>query len=163
VGVTGINEAISPDIQMKMKLMGTITFFEGFTSNDLLYTAQIADWLKMGPGDVIFAEGDLGSAFWIVLKGTVRVVKRMPDIPDQVLAFIPTGECFGEMSIISGQPRTAHCIASEEVFLFRIDGQKLSRTTDALQLKFYKRFAVVLAARLARTSQNLMNRPPAAV
>ena len=163
MGITGINEAISPDIQMKMKLMGTILFFEGFTPNDLLYTAQISDWLKMGPGDVVFSEGDPGNSFWIVLKGSVRVVKRVPDQLDRVVAFIPTGECFGEMSIISGQPRTAHVVASEEVFLFRIEGQKLNRATEALQLKFFKRFAFILAGRLARTSQDLMNRPPSPV
>ncbi|MFZ2957134.1 MAG: cyclic nucleotide-binding domain-containing protein [Candidatus Ozemobacteraceae bacterium] len=145
-------EAFSPDVNIKVKLMRSIPFFEGFSSDEMAYTAQLSEWLKFELGDVILREGDPGSTFWIILKGSVRVVKRTEDKNDHVLATIPTGECFGEMSFVSGQPRTAHIISNEEVFVFKIDGQKLERAAVTLQLKFFKRFTLLLTNRLARTS-----------
>ncbi len=139
--------------------MKNIPFFMEFAEEDLAETAQMSSWLKFSPDSYILKEGDLGSSFWIILKGSVRVEKALGvGKPAVVLTVIPQGECFGEMSIISGNPRTASITANEEVFLYKIDGALLEKARDALQLKFYKKFSQILVARLSRSSERLVKK-----
>ena len=147
----------SPELEKKVQLMKNISFFKDFTEPELFETAQLSSWLKFSTDDTIVREGDRGSSFWILLKGSVRVVKTILDgkIIQRTLTVIPQGECFGEMSMISGETRTADIVANEEVFLYKIEGYVISQAKDSLQLKFYKRFSEILVTRLARSSQML--------
>ena len=142
------------ELAKKISLMRSVSFFSSFSDDELMITADLSIWLKFQQGDFIIREGDFGSSFWVILKGKVAVSRLFlgQDEP-QVLATIPAGECFGEMSIISGEPRSADVVALEEVFLFKIDGNRLNMAADGLQLKFFKTFATILVARLRRTSQ----------
>ena len=151
------NDGMTVAVEKKVLLMRTIDFFEHFTPEELSATSQMSHWLKYANGDTIIREGDRCSSFWVILKGAVWVIKRgVTRSEDRVLATIPTGECFGEMSIISGGLRTADIVANSEVFLFKIDGFMLNSAADSLQLKFFKRFAEVLVKRLNKTSQGVL-------
>lgn len=144
----------NPELVKKVQFMRTIPFFDGFSEDDLYQTAEMSSWLKFTQGETIVREGDVGSTFWILLKGSVNVVKVVPGDPAPYpLAVIPQGECFGEMSLISGEPRTADVMARDEVFLFKVDAGRLNAASVSLQLKFYKKFAFLLVQRLTRTSQ----------
>ena len=147
----------SPELEKKVQLMKNISFFRDFSESELFETAQLSHWLKFNPDDTIVREGDRGSSFWILLKGSVRVVKSVLEEAkvQRTLTIIPQGECFGEMSLISGMNRTADIVANEEVFLYKIEGYIINQASDSLQLKFYKRFSEILVSRLARSSQLL--------
>jgi eukaryotic-like serine/threonine-protein kinase len=145
------------DLEKKVSLMRNIGFFANFSADELMMTAEMSAWLKFKAGDLIVREGDRGSFFWVLLKGRVAVVRQVPGYTQpKVLAEIPGGECFGEMSMISGEPRSADVVALEEVFLFKIDGGRLNLSPEKLQLKFYKTFAQVLVFRLQRTSRQIL-------
>ncbi len=53
-------------------------------------------------GEAVFREGDAGDRFYIVGEGTMRV-----ECGGQPLARLHAGECFGEMALLSGEPRNA--------------------------------------------------------
>lgn len=61
-----------------------------------------------GPGQVIARQAEVGSGFFIVASGTVRVVRD-----GQTVATLGPGEFFGELSVLDGQPRTAQVVAAE--------------------------------------------------
>jgi eukaryotic-like serine/threonine-protein kinase len=149
------------ELEKKVSLMRSISFFSNFCADELMKTADLSIWLKFKKDDLIIREGDLGSSFWVILKGKVAVSRLVlgQDEP-QILATIPAGECFGEMSMISGEPRSADVVALDEVFLFKIDGDRLNLAPEKLQLKFFKNFATILVARLQRTSQQMVQKQP---
>jgi CRP-like cAMP-binding protein len=51
---------------------------------------------------VIARQGEIGTGFFVVVAGSVRVVRD-----GDVLAHLGPGEFFGELSILDGQPRNA--------------------------------------------------------
>lgn len=145
---------VDAEIFKKFTVMKSLAFFTGFDDRELLEVAMLSDFVKFGPGDYIVKEGEPGNSFCIILKGTVSVTKTDPILrKHRTLTRITKGECFGEMSIISGKPRTADIVADDEVFIYRIGQETISRSRDALQLQFYRRFCEILVERLTRTSE----------
>ena len=66
------------------------------------------------PQATIVKEGSTDGAAFFVLSGKVAVRRRDPDTGvDFVLAELASGQMFGEMALLTGQPRTASVVALE--------------------------------------------------
>ncbi|MFP5343015.1 MAG: Crp/Fnr family transcriptional regulator [Candidatus Limnocylindria bacterium] len=59
-------------------------------------------------GHVIARQGEIGTGFFLVVSGQVRVVRG-----GETVATLGPGEFFGELSILDGKPRTAQVVAAE--------------------------------------------------
>ncbi|HUF61687.1 MAG TPA: cyclic nucleotide-binding domain-containing protein [Verrucomicrobiales bacterium] len=120
-----------------------------------------ATLLECEMDDNIVRECDSSDAFYILLKGALRVRKGRQDI-----ASIRTpGEIFGEMGLLRDEPRSATVTAAEHAFILKIGaGFRDSFDTlagaraSALVLRF---IAESLAERLETTSQRLTGRESA--
>lgn len=58
-------------------------------------------------GELILEEGAPGERLYIVGDGDVEVVRRGEDHSETVLVVLGMGECFGEMSLLTGEPTSA--------------------------------------------------------
>jgi CRP-like cAMP-binding protein len=67
------------------------------------------------PDEVLFYEGDAGSALYLVLLGQVKVVRETLDGGEIILHLCGPGECLGEMSLVDGSPRSATARALDKV------------------------------------------------
>ena len=77
---------------------------------------------------VVVKEGDPGSSLFIIVHGEVRVITRDSNRREIVLANLGDAEFFGEVSLLTGKPRTATIItntASEMLELTREDYQRI--------------------------------------
>ena len=77
------------------------------------------------PGDVIFREGDPGDAAYLILSGLVKITRQHKKIR-MVLNQLGADQIFGEMAIITGEPRTATATALEPTEVFVITEEKLN-------------------------------------
>lgn len=68
------------------------------------------------PGDVLCQEGDPGDYFWAIVSGEAEVRKGRT-----VLTTLGAGEIFGEMSLLTGEPRSATVIAITQMELYKLD------------------------------------------
>jgi CRP-like cAMP-binding protein len=72
-------------------------------------------------GSVVFSEGDLGLAMYVVESGEVEIRKHMGD-DDAVLAVLGKGDFFGEMCMLQDEvPRSASAVAKTDVDAVMID------------------------------------------
>ena len=72
---------------------------------------------RLQPAEVLFRAGDQGDALFIVAKGTVEVSTESGSL----LAELGEGHAFGEMALLSGDPRTATVRTRAGAELLRID------------------------------------------
>lgn len=82
-----------------------------FAGVDAAGLASIADRINEVdvPADRVLArQGEIGTGFFIVVSGSVRVVRD-----GETLAVLGPGDFFGELSVIDGKPRTAQVVSVE--------------------------------------------------
>jgi HlyB family type I secretion system ABC transporter len=72
-------------------------------------------------GQVIVREGDPADAFYVVVSGPARVLKRAENGEEVPLNLLGRGESFGEMSLLTDSTRTATVRASGRVHALRLD------------------------------------------
>lgn len=75
-------------------------------------------------GSVIISEGDPGTSMYIIVSGEVKVYTRGKS-GTIYLARLGEGDFFGEVSVLTGKPRTATITASQRTELLRLDKTKL--------------------------------------
>ena len=105
-------------------------------------------------GQTIFQRGDNGSSLMAVLRGRVRISSVSGDGKELTLNVINTGEIFGEIALLDGQPRSADAVAIEDTVLLVVERRyflPFLRQREDLCL----RLLAVLCSRLRRTSTAL--------
>ena len=71
--------------------------------------------------EVICKEGGPSSSMFVILKGAVRVLKKDIKGEEQELAVLPAPSMIGQMGLVDGSPRSATCVAVDEVGALSID------------------------------------------
>ncbi len=108
---------------------------------------------KFPAGHVLFEEGEKGEDTFIILSGSVRIVKRMEQ-GDRTLAVIHADECVGEMSTFLKEPRTATGIVEEDTEVLIVNNDTFeSMVSENSGIAF--RIIKKLAERLKNTTRQL--------
>ncbi|MCZ6875962.1 MAG: cyclic nucleotide-binding domain-containing protein [bacterium] len=71
-------------------------------------------------GEAILRQNDHGETAYIIERGQVEIIKTLPDGQQIHLAFLGSGETFGEMSMIDDKPRSATVVTVEETVVREI-------------------------------------------
>jgi HlyB family type I secretion system ABC transporter len=79
------------------------------------------DAVEYSLGDEIVREGDAADAFYLLVNGTARVVKRMETGDEVALNVLHGGDSFGEMALLEDTTRVATVRASGRVGALRLD------------------------------------------
>ena len=69
------------------------------------------------PGKIVMQEGEVGDSFYIIRSGHVRAVLNREG-QDRILSEMGPGEGFGEMALLSDQPRSCTIKAIDDAHLF---------------------------------------------
>lgn len=105
-------------------------------------------------GEVIFHREDVGQELYIIKKGKVKIYLTNPDGQEIALSVLGKGECFGELSLLDGAPRSADAVALEKV-----ECLTLQRTHFHNAIKKHPEIAIqvmaVLCERLRKTNQQV--------
>ncbi len=72
----------------------------------------------------VFWEGDAGDCMYYILWGKVGVYKNYATLHQKKLAELSSGDYFGEMGLIDGEPRSATAVVLE-------DGTRLDRIDES--------------------------------
>jgi alkyl hydroperoxide reductase subunit AhpC len=81
-------------------------------------------------GDIIIHQGARPDRFYIISEGQVSVIRRLDNGREIELARLGRGDVFGEMGILTGNPRTADVRANTDVTLFALDWKNFKGLID---------------------------------
>lgn len=150
------------DLDQQVAFLKKISFFHGFDDHELKQFLSLSKWLRVSKKTLIIKEGTTERAFYILVKGGVKVQKRLQDGGKPLeLTTLKTGDCFGEMALVTEIKRTADVVASEDSFILRVEPEIVNTSNVFLQLKFYKRFCESLVTRLDFANKRLAGAPEA--
>jgi CRP-like cAMP-binding protein len=133
--------------------------FEGFDEDELVALIAGLRLLTFAPGDVIVTEGEPGQSVFLLASGAVKVFVRASDGHDFAIGRLDEGAFFGEMSTLSGHPRSATVTAATHCDLLELDRASLDRIADShprvreVLEEFSRRRAADPVAAAARRSQ----------
>ncbi|MDQ7823174.1 MAG: mechanosensitive ion channel family protein [Candidatus Eremiobacteraeota bacterium] len=135
----------------KIALLKSIDFLCFLEDKNLEYLAEKLKILVFGAGETIFSQGEQGDTFYIVKKGKV-LVKAENDKGDVYLEKeMKEGSFFGEISLLTGEPRTATVSAMDDLELFSMGKEDLRYI-----LKQNPKVEETLSEALARRQQRSM-------
>jgi eukaryotic-like serine/threonine-protein kinase len=142
----------TPDIKAgkKASLLKSVEFFRSFDRREIEEISRFGKFIRYERSQVIVREGDVDTTFFVLLSGSVRVIKN-----SRKIVTLPTGACFGEMGAFTTTARTAHVIAREPCIVLKLDLKVLERESPDLKLKFYQVFIETLIDRLEKTTRRL--------
>ncbi len=98
-----------------------IALFDSFTRDERAAVEAQGRVFDAPQGHALMSEGTEAQSLYVLLSGTVRVV-RNDGMGGQVeVGFRQAGECFGEMALVDGGTRSASIIAATPVTVFELE------------------------------------------
>jgi len=99
-----------------------VPIFGGLDERTLNTISDFVYENKYEKNEVIIHYQSKGTKLFIIISGIVKVVIPNPDGREKILALLGEGDCFGELSILNGEPTSAAVEAIENTKVLIIDG-----------------------------------------
>lgn len=129
-------------------VLGTTALFGGLDPATLDALVGALEVVAVGGGERLFAQGDVGDAAYLVLAGRLRV-ERADGGRTAVIREVGRGELVGELSLLTGAPRSATVRAVRDTELGRLPRDRfepLLRAHPSLGVEITRMLAGWLAA-----------------
>ena len=111
------SDALVKEAAIITQMLAKCKVFERVTPRTLTRVADEFNIENYAPGDQFIRQGDPGDRFYLIRQGKVSVRKGNPEVQ---IAELAEGDFFGEMALLSGQPRNASVWAKESCLLYSL-------------------------------------------
>ena len=134
--------------------LADVSFFEGFTSEELARVADLADEVEAEAGAALMDQGRPGQECYVILDGTAGVY-----FGGEHVATLEAGSMVGEMALIDHQPRSATVVAETPMRLLAFDTRHFRALLDDLP-KASQRVMSLLNARAQENADRAARAEP---
>jgi CRP-like cAMP-binding protein len=146
-----VEEQADEKVRYLLDLLGGIPMFSPLQERSLKEIIRHLGVQRYGPEELVLKKGDRGRNLHILVKGTVEVIQEDADGARSAIATLKEGDCFGEMSLITGDPCSADIQAREDVLTLVMKKESFDQILSRYpSLNIY--FTKLLSQRLKRTS-----------
>jgi len=145
------NFVLDPEFNRKRKFLQRISLFQGISRREFGHLFQALVIRSYAPGEILFHEGDVGRALFILESGRVEISRETAGGAIAQLAILNPGDYFGEMSLLDERPRSATAAAMDPVrvhLLYKTELEKLVRHVPHIGAAIMTHLGMLLAARL---------------
>ncbi len=122
------------DEALAIARLRALPLFAGLDDGTLLAITRRLVVRPVAAGEIIYKEGDIGDALYLVDKGRVEIVGSVSR-KGQILARLNAGGFFGEMALLTGKARSTGARAAENTTLwalYRSDFEELATAYPAI-------------------------------
>jgi CRP-like cAMP-binding protein len=151
------NALFDPEFNRKRKFLQRISLFQGISRREFGQLFQALVTRPYAPGEILFHEGDVGRALFILASGHVEITRAGVNVDPTRVAILNPGDYFGEMSLLDERPRTASAVATEPVqvyLLYKTELEKLVKNVPHIGAAIMTHLAMLLAARLRSMTES---------
>jgi transcriptional regulator with AAA-type ATPase domain len=136
-------------------MLHSVALFKSLSPELLKKIAGMAEFRAFPKGEVIIHEGDQGDSFYHVVSGSARVFQISEDGIDVTLNTLEPGESFGEMALLTGEPRSAS-VDTKETSCFLVISKQGFEDVVAKSPEFSLALSKILSSRLSKGSFNIV-------
>jgi CRP/FNR family transcriptional regulator, cyclic AMP receptor protein len=101
-----------------------IPLFSEMDEQEVAGIRAIMEEIKFKPGQVIIREGEIGDLFYVIMEGHAEVIIRDAAGADIVLHKAGPGDFFGELSMLTNEPRSARVRATENLTTLALEREQ---------------------------------------
>ena len=128
----------------KIEVLKTVPIFNDLSESDLKSVVNKMVSQSYKKGHVILEEDSTGDHCYFLTRGRVKITRVSSDEREVILALLGPGDFFGEMSLLSGEARSANVVTLEKTKALTLN------TVDFLgTLELYPKVAINLLRELA--------------
>lgn len=145
--IRGDKPKTGPELAVIAGILGRFEIFQSLGKDEVKHIVSMLRMRKFYENEIILTKGETGRNLYIIASGRVEVLGDN----DVSIAFLGTGEVFGEMSLLSGEPVAATVRVVEPSRILYISGRDFRNVLikyPSLQLYFTR----LLARRLVNTN-----------
>ena len=113
------------EIQNKREILAESPLFDNLLPNELSMLAEVFSVRDYEGGQVLFNEGDVGDAMYVIAQGSVEILRKNAKGSLTTIATIDAPQFFGEMSLIDKEYRSATVRAKTKATLLELTNENL--------------------------------------
>ncbi len=129
-----------------------VPLFADLDDSTLAVLARVSHIKQVSKGAVLFSQNDCGEAAYIVRSGVISIILCTADGRELVINEMRAGDCFGELALLTGAPRSATAITALPSELIVIPRQEFLTELER-QPKLLQHLMAILAERLRASSE----------
>lgn len=111
----------------RRELLGRVDLLGALLPGELDRIAEAAHERTLAAGEAVVRQDDPGKSLFVVVEGLLEVYRRREGDPEpvRVVDLLP-GQVFGEMSLLTGAPRSATVLAATETVVYEIAASEIN-------------------------------------
>ena len=113
------------EIENKREVLAESPLFDNLLPNELSMVADLFSVRSYQGNDIIFEEGDVGDAMFVIAQGYVDILRKNPAGELTAIATLDAPQFFGEMSLIDKEYRSATVRAKADATLLQLTNENL--------------------------------------
>lgn len=136
------------------RVLRQVTTFQSLSDSQIQILTGTARFERYATGEILVRQGEEGRSLFVIRSGTVSVERAGEAGSSQRMATLRAGDFFGEMSLLTGEPRSATVVSMSEVEVVVVDKSGVAAVLSQDQ-KLVKSLSDTLERRsrqLARTA-----------
>lgn len=138
-----------------------IELFDSLTDNELGKLVESMERLKLPGGLAVVTQGEAGSSLFVLKEGMLEVSIADDSGKNTPVGQIVAGQFFGEMSLMTGAPRSATITTLTDSLIYEITHEALASLLKS-RAELVQQLSTVLAERQLRNAPKLNQSRPTA-
>jgi DNA-binding NtrC family response regulator/NAD-dependent dihydropyrimidine dehydrogenase PreA subunit len=141
ISLQDLNKILS---KMHIDILSMSGLFRGISKKSIKTTVSQAEYKVVPENNVIFSQGEEADAFFIIISGKIKIYRTSSQDEENLIDYLNSGDGFGEVSLLTGEPHSASAVAVEATSLLVLskeDFDKLCSLHSDVSMAFIKGFA----------------------